>query len=151
MTTARTPPHSQPLPELQVATARDVGRRMRDALATLINALPPDARTAHTLATYLAIEGVVARRLVRAAHENDNELRLLTRLPSVQNLRKVQVSAVERGVSPTIGAELVNAIDAFEALNTAVGGGKASLTKRLRATLGAGALPDEPGVTSPEP
>ena len=134
---------AEPLPDLQLATARDVGRRMRDALALLLGALPPDARTANALATHLGIEGVVARRLVRAAHEEDNELRLLTRLPSVQNLRQAQAGAITRDLPPTIAADLLSAIDAFEALNTAVGGGKANLTKRLRATLGDNAHPPE--------
>jgi len=136
-------PQGHPLPEAQLAEARDVGRRMRDALLAFLNALPPDMRTASAMTTGLRIEGVVARRIIRAAAEDENDLVLLTRLPSVQNLRKALAAATARDLPPDVATDLSGAIDAFEALSAGVGGRKANLTKRIRASLGADALPSD--------
>ncbi len=127
---------TRPLPDDQVELARAVGRQMRRSLQRLMNCFPPDSRSAGAIAEELGVEGVVARRLVRAANESGDELRVLTRLPSVENLRKVQRAAITDDLTPTITADLLSAVDAFEALGKSVGGGKANLTRRLRATLG---------------
>ena len=130
---------TSPLSPEQVEAACDVGRQMHDALHLLLNAFPEDERTAKALAARLGIDGVVARRVVRAANESADPARLLTRLPSVENLRKVQRAAVTGGVNPIITADLVAGVDAFAALVETFGPGKAALTKRLRATVGADA------------
>jgi hypothetical protein len=127
----------------QLQTAREVGREIHAALHLLLSTFPPDERTAKALAARLEIDGVVARRIVRAANQGDDPLKLLTRLPSVENLRKTQRAAIAKGISPTVGPALLDAVDAFAALIETCGPGKADLTKRLRTTIGVDADDDE--------
>lgn len=134
---------AEPLSDDQLEIARHVGRQMHHALQLLLNSFRPEDRTAKALATHLGIEGVVARRIVRAANQADDPLKLLTRLPSVENLRKVQRATVKDGITAAISGELLAGVDAFAALVETLGPGKAGLTRRLRATSGAGDDPDD--------
>lgn len=134
-----------PLPPEQAERLNAVGARIHEQTKAIFEALPEDARTANAVAKEFKIEGVVARRLVRLIAGTPG-LVSITRMPSVDHYRGFANLMKFRGVEPERCDALLEALDELQTEQRAVGGAKARLTKRVRATIAAqGGTSDDDG------
>ena len=134
-----------PLDEPTRAEAARLGARLRGAIAEVLRQAPRGARTSAGLASALGIEGVVARRLVRALTPGTDDLRVLTRLPSPDHLRAFADAAARLDAPHAALDELRAGAGELDALQRGRGPGRAAFTKRVRATLGPSGDPGDPG------
>lgn len=143
------PTPAEPLSGELAGDAEELGAEMRAALVRLLEPLGGPDATGRVVAKALEIEGVVARRMVRAARAESSGLEVLTRVPSVNNLRLAAEHFSDRIAKqhPAASAadDLLDAVTRYEQLGRAVGGGKARLTQRVRATIGREPQPDDVG------
>ncbi len=132
-----------PLPPEQAERLGDIGARIHEHTKAIFHALPEGARTANAIAKEYKIEGVVARRLVRLVAGTPG-LVSLTRMPSVEHYRGFANLMKFRDAQPEHCDKLLDALDDLQEEQRQVGGAKARLTKRVRATIAAaGGAPDE--------
>lgn len=125
-----------PLDDAIARTLGAIGARLHEHLKAIVECLPNDQRTAKGLTTRFNLEGVVARRLVRAI-ASEPGLVTLTRMPSPEHVRNF-VNLVEFDtVHLEACAGVVRALDELKDTTADLGGGRARLTKRIRATLAA--------------
>ncbi len=111
-----------------------IGERLHEHIKAIVECLPSQARSAKMLTARFKIEGVVARRLVRAI-AGPPGLVTLTRLPSPDHVRAFTNLAEFDGVHKEACESTRTALDELAATASVVGGGRARLTKRIRATL----------------
>ena len=126
-----------PLDAELARTLHDIGARLHAPLVSIVECLPKDQRTAKGLTTRFNIEGVVARRLVRAM-AGEPGLLTLTRLPSPDHVRAfVNLVAFDK-INLRACGDLRTALDDLASATEGLGGGRARLTQRVRATLRSG-------------
>ncbi len=114
---------------------RASGQGLADALREAMATLPTRERTAETLARRYGIEGVVARRVVRAAACDDG-LIAITRLPAAKHLHRL-ADALDR---PDLSERLHAAVRAHGQLLADLGVGPVALKRLIR-----GATPEAEG------
>jgi hypothetical protein len=129
-----TPGDDTPLDPQHAQQLDTVGVELHAALRDILACLSRNDRTAHGLAKRFGIEGVIARRLVRAA-ASEPGLITLTRMPAEHHLRAFAQRIDEANIHRDACGRLHRAIDAVEHQHRTIGGSKARMTKRIRATL----------------
>lgn len=111
-----------------------IGARLHEHLGAVIECLPKEDRTAKGMTTRFRVEGVVARRLVRALAGTPG-LVTLTRLPSPEHVRNFVNLLEFEGVHKEACVSVKEALDDLATAAQGVGGGRARLTKRIRMTI----------------
>ncbi|GAB4514721.1 MAG: hypothetical protein Tsb0013_19110 [Phycisphaerales bacterium] len=127
-----------PLDAELARTLGDIGARLHEGLGAIVGCLPKEQRTAKGLSTRFNIEGVVARRLVRTL-AGEAGLVTLTRLPSPDHVRAFTNLAEFEKINLAACEAVRGALDDLASTTAGLGGGRARLTQRIRATLRAGA------------
>ena len=142
-TTPQDDARHSPLPPEQAQRLEAIGVRIQEHSKAIFHALPEDARTANAVSKEFKIEGVVARRLVRLVAGTPG-LVSLTRMPSIEHYRGFANLMKFRSVESEHCDKLLDALDDLQEEQRNVGGAKARLTKRIRATIAeAGGPQDE--------
>ena len=126
-----------PLDAELARTLDGIGARLHEKITAIVECLPKDQRTAKGLTVRFNIEGVVARRLVRMMAGEPGML-TLTRLPSPDHVRAfVNLVAFDK-INVEACESVRSALDDLDSATKGLGGGRARLTQRIRATLRAG-------------
>ena len=126
--------HDTPLDAELAKTLHAIGARLHEHITAIIACLPSQGRSATMLTARFKIEGVVARRIVRAI-AGPPGLVTLTRLPSPDNVRNFTNLVEFDGIHKEGCQSVRDALDDLAIAASPVGGGRARLTKRIRATL----------------
>ncbi|MEM1422738.1 MAG: hypothetical protein AAGH64_01930 [Planctomycetota bacterium] len=130
---ATRPMKDTPLDAELARTLGVIGARLHEQIAAIVACLPKEQRTAKGMTVRFKIEGVVARRLVRAL-AGEPGLLTLTRLPSPDHVRAfVNLVAFDK-INIQACEAVRSSLDELDAATKGLGGGRARLTQRIRAT-----------------
>ncbi len=106
---------------------RAAGEAVRDALMGVLATMPKRERTAEGVTRRFGLEGVVARRVVRASACGDG-LVALTRLPAAKHLHRLADAVEDRRVAE----RLHESVRAYGALMGELGVGPVALKRIVR-------------------
>ncbi len=121
------------------ATGLRLAACVRHTLQVVIGNNP----TAHTVSKDIALDGVIAKRIVRMTRQGITGAEAVTRAPSAENLR-VFADRCAKSLSPLDLDALRDAIGRFESLIRRAGASKGELTSLLR-------TPQQPAGPSSQP
>lgn len=130
---ARSQLEGSPLSQDEQVRGEQIGRRLAEQLAAIINAMPPEHASVRGIGTYLGLGHNVCQRVMTAAQHYNRPLEVLAQAPGIEGLRLFAQACIDRQLSPRLTQSLKAAVDQFAIFIRDTAGSHAKLQRRIEA------------------